>query len=313
MPTLLTTLAHHVAHEYESASVLVPFLEVDQFRLLLDVLNSLCPNVRINELHGAKSFVKFRVNLPWSPPGSGIADAKCELCDLSIIWFNRRSRKARITFFQAKRSKVLHTPCRRWPLGVIERFVGNSTQWDLLNRRPLITPTHATFSPPTNLLSDALLTSVGSFGVFHRLPEGNVCLFYAAADCIDCPPSYAKSEKSTLFLHAGSPLRNVFGLEECLWACCTGLFVENLLQGNIGTPIDSLTAQGQLDTNHRRQIRLWLAAIINNAAGTAGADGLSESISSFRNSILAEEIGAVPNENPQSANLVFIDVTNASE
>jgi hypothetical protein len=157
------------------------------------------------------------------------------------------------------------------------------------------------------------LQSVGSFGVFHQLPGGSVRLFYAAADCVICPSSYANLAKSTLFLHAGNPLRNNAGFLECAWACCTGLLLEHLLQGNIGTPIDSSTAQGTVDVNHRRAIRLWLAAIINNAANAAGADGLAETISSFRDSILAEEIGAELAQGQQSANLVFIDVTDASE
>ena len=312
---MISRLARYVARDFEAASTLTPFDEVMLFRLLFSVLETSCPSLRVEELHGAVSFVEFDPNLPWSPSSGpsklkpGKVVAVCELSDLSIVWFDARRRSARITFLQAKRSKSVHSPCEGWPLGISQTFKGDSRQWDLLCRRPTISPCFSTFSPPENLLSEALLPSVGSFGIFHQQPDGAARLFYGAADQIECPTPATVAAKSNLTLHGGAPNRTIAGYEECVWTCCTFLFLENLLSGRIGTPVESDGATSPADAAYRRGLRRWLSSIVKSAPVNGEPNRV---LATFRDAFLLDEMGIPVENGPQQLHVVFLDVTEIS-
>ena len=151
--------------------------EVELFRALRVAILATAPHFPVEEYHGAVSRVLFPACPPWTKQV-----AQCELSDLCIVWFRRKPRAAaRITFLQAKLSKKQHLPCMD---GTKQSFIGDSTQWYLLNKRPELVGCFHTFQPPTNLLKDALLPSVATFGVFHKGAHSAYSFFYASADII---------------------------------------------------------------------------------------------------------------------------------
>lgn len=151
-----------------------PTGEIALFRHLKSILTaSHHASVQVEEYHGNSHQVYFQ------PRFSGSKRMRrCELADLAIVSYSRRGReRARITFLQAKNDR------RRRTLPPTVSKLGwrvNTVQWDLLSGRPAIRG-HRRFNPPSDLLSGAILPSVGSFGFFHHV--GNtVDMAYTSAD-----------------------------------------------------------------------------------------------------------------------------------
>ena len=244
--------------EFERLSCGSTFREIRLFRALRKAILATAPHYPVEEFHGARSQVVFPACPPWTK-----SVARCELADLCIVWFRRRPQPcARITFLQAKRSLNSHSPCGGSNVGQInERFGGDSTQWYLLNKRPPLVGRFQTFRPPSNLLKDALLPSVGSFCVFHEPNPQQYSFFYASADVITAsPPSMpghiqltASSSKMAMTNH---------GLEELKWACCPFIFGQALFSGLIGTPIDRISVVSREDDAYRTSVRSWLASVL---------------------------------------------------
>ncbi len=144
----------------------IKFNELPLFRALNDSMEHLSNKFKIEEYHGSRHQVYFNSNRPWVKNKL----ARCELADLMIITYKTKPRTdIRLTFLQAKREKKkIHCLCPQHPqYSTSLNFKANCNQWDLLSKRPLIKGVHS-FNPPTNLLQDAMLSSVGSFCVFHK-------------------------------------------------------------------------------------------------------------------------------------------------
>jgi hypothetical protein len=202
----------------------------------------------------------FTAAPPWTK-----ANARCELSDLCIVWFrNKPSPLARITFLQAKLSKSQHSVCAAFNGRISETFVGDSTQWHLLHRRPGILPCFSTFDPPPNLLKNALLPSVGSFCVFHALARRTYSFFYASADVITCS-KLTKPGKAKLTAATNQAVVVARGYQEQKWTCCPYTFGVALFQGLIGTPIDRKDIASTRDEMHREEVRHWVASCLATA------------------------------------------------
>ena len=73
------------------------------------------------------------------------------------------NQSIRISFLQAKSErKIMKNQCIS-----NQPFKANLEQWDLLAHRPIINGV-GSFDPPPNLLSSAILPSIGTFGFFYR-------------------------------------------------------------------------------------------------------------------------------------------------
>lgn len=233
--------------------------EVVLFRAMQHSLAAVAshPNIVVEEYHGAGHQVRFT--------GSGTysrTNARCELSDLLVIVYDRKTRDARLSYIQAKSER--NVPANS--AGVAgQPLVANLEQWDLLARRPSIAPAPgpwgrpSTFNPPPDLLSSALLPSIGSFVFFLHGPNG-VEVYYAAASMLTPPRSYRTS--SGRLLPVGD-LCSCGPAPECLSIYGNAAFGSFLFGLMIGTPV---LTQGRPTTPSACS---WLAAQLRGFARAA--------------------------------------------
>lgn len=226
--------------------------EVALFRAFISAFDSLGNGALAKEYHGNSYQVTFMEGR-----GAGRPVPRCELCDVMIVSYPKgKPWAARVTFNQAKVAKsafsctwsLTHSPYR---------FRANLEQWDLLSNRPSINPATATFSPPSGLLKDALLPSVGSFGVFYP----SACGFefaYFVADALT-PLNNSNSRSGTLqWVTPKLSLRKVGSHDEMLSTCCLQSFGDAIQGGYIGTPLIQLVSGAPSN----QQNRAWIEKIL---------------------------------------------------
>src|SRR5690606_20545664 len=114
--------------------------------------------VASHEYHGARHQVRFQGYGGYSRP-----NARCELSDLAVVTFDKKLKKGRLTYIQAKYERLANRHCCSLPP---KTLAANLEQWDLLGRRPRLTGGVGNFSPPPTLLSDAAHDSIGTFVFF---------------------------------------------------------------------------------------------------------------------------------------------------
>lgn len=244
------------AWKYESSKV--NFSEVQQFRALMKSFNSLDNDFRVEEFHGMKHQVVFNGEGSW-----GRASARCEISDLLIITYRKSPEfTARATLLQAKRSTDKHSNLCIDASNFIPKtnFKANLEQWDLLSRRPHVIP-HPPFNCHPEILSGAILPSIGSLGVFHKISHKNYDFFYMSADAtepLNSPTGkFAKLKTKTL-----KHYRNVNGYTECTYAGCLPVFAMELYDLKIGTPIDPDNTIHSQDKSYRNIFRGWLRTVL---------------------------------------------------
>jgi hypothetical protein len=249
--------------EFSQAANGGSFREVRLFRAMQKAILATAPHYLVEEFHGARSQVVFPACPPWTK-----TVARCELADLCIVWFRRHPQpSARITFLQAKRSNSSYSLCGPPVVHVNACFGGDSTQWYLLNKRPLFVGRFQAFQPPANLLKDALLPSVASYCVFHEPNPQKYSFFYASADVITASTP-SRPGHVQLTVNSSEVVVKNNGLEEQKWACCPLIFGHALYSGTIGTPIDHLSVVSREDEAFRSSVRRWLASVLAAAVRT---------------------------------------------
>lgn len=214
--------------------------EIPLFRAMHSALVGLSGKFQIEEYHGTSHQVTFTGNGSYAR-----THARCELGDLMIVTYSPISRHARLTYLQAKSERAtLLSVCGR-------SFAANLEQWFLLSTRPPIVGAGA-FNPPTDLLSNAILPSVGSFAFFYKDGTGDFQTYYATANHMLPPAAYSQRYGK---VQAVGPCMvvNSAGYRECLAACGNTSFAESLYRLEIGTPVHSATPQSLSTRN-------WLAA-----------------------------------------------------
>ena len=214
--------------------------EIPLFRAMHSALVGLNGKFQIEEYHGASHQVMFSGNGTYAR-----THARCELSDLMIVTYSPISHHVRLTYLQAKSEKAaLHSVCGR-------SFSANLEQWFLLSTRPSIVGAGA-FNPPKDLLSNALLPSVGSFAFFYKDGTGDFQTYYATANHMTPPAPYSQKNGK---LQAVGPCMvvNNAGYAECLAACGNTSFAKSLYRLEIGTPVHSAIPQSLSTRN-------WLAA-----------------------------------------------------
>ena len=197
--------------------------EIKLFEALQAALRSLKGPFHVEEYHGGGHQVRFTGNVSHAR-----LDARCELSDLMIVSYSQKSAQVRMTYLQAKfeRDPLAH-PC-------YARLSANLEQWYLLSQRPSVKPATTTFLPPPDILSSALLPSVGSFGFFYYHPKKGIQLFYASA--IELHP-LASGRYGKLASMRVCHTQTVRGHIECQSACNTADFGSSLFRLDIGTPV----------------------------------------------------------------------------
>lgn len=227
--------------------------EVPLFETLRDAFEETTWDFLVEVLHGNRSQVTFATREPWEkPPGS----AQCELCDLLIVSFRAEPFAARLTLLQNKADRSIG--------GVPDRFVGDVAQWTLLTKRPTVTGV-GRFRPPPNLLSGALLPSVGSFGVFYRNAVHQYSMAYRiASELRPLRTSQSKNRKRTLGSLLGPvAVRSIAGHQEIVGTPSIFHFAMHLGMLRIGTPIHGdPTADTPDDMDSRKSVRAWLRGVL---------------------------------------------------
>lgn len=236
------------------------FSEVQQFRALMRSFSSLSQPFKIEEFHGMKHQVVFNGKGSWGRPA-----ARCEISDLLIISYRRSPQfQARATLLQAKKSNDKHSSlCRGFPCSIpYTDFKANLEQWDLLSRRPDVLP-FPPFDCHPEILSGAILPSIGSLGVFHRISAKDYGFFYMSADSAE-PISSPKRKHAKLKTRSSNSSRTLNGYTECTYACCLPVFGKALYDLEIGTPIESQNCINEKDERYRNIFRGWLRTVLNS-------------------------------------------------
>ena len=336
--------AHELADRFEHHAHGVGPGELPQFRALMRALREVNQGVRVAEFHGSGHQVFQPVVTPWVR-----SSGRCELSDLCIIWFRtRRKREGRITFLQAKRSHRAHSVfswfstvrdhALPWPsrlvcdhlIHVLQRsiahgevlclpdhpfeqeFEADSTQWHLLNRRPRVVG-HGGFAPPPDLLSGAILPSVGSYGVFHEW-RGDRTFFYASADLL-ASNALGSAGHCRLSMSSEQPFRQLGGYNEQTWACCPCMFGLGLYSGIIGSPFGPRGASGFTGIGGAWNDRMvdWFMSL-RLTPGDGDADNAV--LAKFRSAFIGNE-GNTPTEEQRSdapfTHLLLIDADELND
>lgn len=226
--------------------------EIALFRAFIRAFNSLGSNALAQEYHGNRYQVKFSANR-----GSGRPVPRCELCDVMIIHYPAGNpREARVTFNQAK---VSSNPLQCAPAVFAPyKFRANLEQWDLLSNRPSISTT-AKINLPADLLSSALLPSVGTFGVFYPKGKEFDFAYFVANELSPLKNNYKPSGTLQWKTQLGQ-VRKIGHYDEITATCCMYTFGQSLELGLIGTPLQQVLYHSTGST----EMRIWLGSILSS-------------------------------------------------
>ncbi|EMB4114162.1 hypothetical protein DMW62_28980 [Serratia marcescens] len=227
--------------------------EIALFRAFIRAFNSLGANALTQEYHGNRYQVKFSANR-----GTGRPVPRCELCDVMIIHYPAGNpRAARVTFNQAK---VSSNPLQCAPVVFSPyKFRANLEQWDLLSNRPSISATTAKINFPADLLSNALLPSVGTFGVFYPKGQGFDFAYFVANGLSPLKNNYKPSGTLQWNTQLGQ-VRKIGHYDEITATCCMYTFGKSLELGLIGTPLQQVL-YGSTGTT---EMRIWLGSMLSS-------------------------------------------------
>lgn len=215
--------------------------EIPLFRALRSSILGVGNNFHVEEYHGNSHQVRFSGN------GSDARNAaRCELSDLAILVYSQSARTVRLTFLQAKSERV------RFSNVCGHQFYANLEQWFLLSQRPQISGV-GKFSLPIDLLSGAILPSVGTFSFFYKDSHGDFQIYFATADYL-VPTKKYPSQYGKVKAIGPCHIRNISGHDECAAACGNIAFAQALYRMQIGTPIMPTPTNNNLTT------RNWLAS-----------------------------------------------------
>lgn len=228
--------------------------EIPLFRALSNTIKSISTQFSINEYHGAGHQVTFTATPPLSRP-----IPRCELADLMIVAYRTvPSLSIRVTYFQAKSERAY---AQASLCGRTFSFCGNVEQWCLLAERPQISGC-GRFKPPADLLTGALLDSIGTFGFFYRLNTTSPYeMFYSVASNLSPANRLARYSKLNVtvpcYKHHWS-----YDYAETVATGCFECFAHDLASNFIGSPIEPNTSTP--DSLWRLKIRTWLKVYLRD-------------------------------------------------
>jgi hypothetical protein len=230
--------------------------EIPLFRALRSSILSLSNNFQVEVYHGNSHQVRFSGN------GSEARyAARCELSDLAILVYSPLAKSIRLTYLQAKSERV------RFSSVCGHQFYANLEQWFLLSQRPHISGI-GKFSPPLDLLSGAILPSVGTFAFFYKDSLGHFQVYFATADYL-APTKKYPSQYGKVIAIGPCHFRIIAGHDECAAACGNIAFARALYSMQIGTPIMPTSTNNNLTT------RNWLASNLDSLV-TGATDSSNE-------------------------------------
>lgn len=129
----------------------------------------------------------------------------------------------------------------------------------MLSNRPSISATTAKINLPADLLSNALLPSVGTFGVFYPKGHGFDFAYFIANELSPLKNNYKPSGTLQWKTQLGQ-VRKIGHYDEITATCCMYTFGLSLELGLIGTPLQQVL-YGSTETT---EMRLWLGSILSS-------------------------------------------------
>ena len=207
--------------------------EVCLFTKLQDAfinLRSINPTYQyaIDIIHGHKSYVDFQFNSTWVSTIPFGQSVKCELADMMFVIYSKRLNQIRITYMQNKKGRTDN------------KFNADLYQLHLLSQREHITSPKlpdCLFGDP-DMLSHAILPSVGSYGVFYKCNHYVEMSYYPA--CLISPSSLTGKSKTRTAEYDKSNYGSTIKIHtyfECQGTCKIEDFGNALVNMQIGTPI----------------------------------------------------------------------------
>lgn len=152
------------------------------FAKLQDSFINLGSKYVIDIIHGRKSFVTFDYNSGYLSSIRPPQEKTCELSDLLFIVWSNKKEEIRLMYMQNKRGITY------------SKFIANLIQLSLLKERPLIKlPLPDCAFGCEDILTNAILNSVCSYGVFYQECGLNIDMAYYPACHVE--PAHA-TEKS---------------------------------------------------------------------------------------------------------------------
>ncbi|MBI9010949.1 MAG: hypothetical protein JEZ08_01865 [Clostridiales bacterium] len=270
--------------------------EVVLFRHLTESIKIAGGPNKVFEYHGVKSKVEYR-SVMHATSGHLL---RCELCDLCIISYSKISKKIRITFLQNKAHQQIS-------LG--SRFTGNVRQWELLSKRPKVKSLGSVkVSPKT--LKDAVLPSVGSFGIFYK-SGSEYSMQYSVANLIEPFTLTASSANRTLVLKGiNNKVRKISALEEL--EACNDLktFGNNLKSLKIGTPMFSYLSNKPDPDDFINPLRSFISSNRDNTVVKEFGEVFESYVGRYDNEISK---GSIVNSKREMTNMMLISVDDIDE
>lgn len=222
-----------LSNEFEKLTRGCIFKEVELFTKLQDAFLNLQNSkykYAIDIIHGRKSFVNFECNATYAPPINIGNIVTCELADMMFIVFSSKNNSIRLMYLQNKKGT---RP---------DRFKADLLQLNLLKeKRPIIsTKLPSCVFGNKNILSEALLPSVASYGVFYNdSTSSKIEMAYYPACNINLANEKGKTKTRTVFYESAKfssvTLNNE--LEENQGEKTLSGFGNALVNMQIGTPI----------------------------------------------------------------------------
>ena len=265
-----------VANAYQAATRNKKLGEVGLFDELIHSLASTGLNRIVTERYHGSAHQVWHDTMPEIDLGR----KRCELADVMFLTFHESlAVPPRLTFLQFKYERLAHQ---------IDRPGSNYVQWSLLRGRGPIRGA-GKFSPPSNLLSDALFPSIGSFGFFWRDPSrgSDVELRYTSADLLKPSHPTPTGRKYGRLTSLDGAKCSPFVIRSLPYRGCPKAFIEVVRAGSLAEFFDGLfNAWIGSPIVRGMSARSWLSATLQNAPGRLASE-------------LRQQLGAPPrNERP---------------
>ena len=222
-----------LSYEFQKLTQNGEFQELELITKLQDAFINLANgkyHYAIDIIHGSRSFVDFQYNAPWLQNVSSGETFARELSDMMFLVFSKKHKEHHIRLMYMQNKKGDSST----------KFKADLLQLCLLKNRCVISSPNlpaCTFGD-SRILTDALLPSVGSYGVFYNINDVTEMAYYPASNVSPVTGFAASSNRKAYFD------RTHFGAFET-----KGLYTENqgeenlkafsdaLIRMEIGTPI----------------------------------------------------------------------------
>ena len=222
-----------LSQEFHKLTHNVKFDEVCLFTKLQDAFINLKSSnstyqYAIDIIHGHKSHVDFKFNNTWVSTTTYGKPVTRELADMMFVIYSHQKNQIRITYMQNKRGASDY------------KFKADLYQLHLLSYREHITSIKlpdCLFGDP-DMLSHAILPSVGSYGVFYKCNQWFEMSYYPACLISPCNPvgqSVTRTAEYGTNNYGHTPVIN--GYIECQGTPSLSEFGDALISMQIGTPI----------------------------------------------------------------------------